>query len=233
MVANANISVMSELFSYVLLALFLYSGYLLYDWKTTLLFLAGSLFWTIPLENFGVLMNFFSYSVRTHPTVYPYYLLWIGPVPFWISIGWFDATFPAFQFSKVLVKRGKTLSRAVVGGLIAVNLDLLIDPVAVASGLWLWTHKSFYFLGVPITNYIGWFMLVSLFITVYDKTVVQRLQIGFLKPLERLIWRGLPNLTSFRTLLTVFFVRLIIFQLIFIVTYVPLLMAISSLATMI
>lgn len=223
-------SIVSELFSYSIAVLFLFSGYLYRGWRVTLLFFVGSLYWTMLLENFGAIMHFFSYNVQTYPTAYPVYLIWIGLVPFWISIGWFDVIFPAFQFSSLFAK-DRTLTKAVLVSLIAVNLDLLIDPAATASGLWAWTHESFYFLGVPITNYIGWFLLPFLFTIVFDITVIRRQSIGILKPLERFIWKNNQNLASFKTLVGTFFLRLVIFQLVFMVIYSPILMTISSLAT--
>ena len=225
---------MSEVVSYLILALFLYSGYYIFGGKIILLFLAGSLFWTLPLESFGVLMKFFSYEVQASPYVYPRYVLWAGIVPFWISVGWFDITFPAFLFSRTLFAKNGALVTSIIGGLIAVNMDLLIDPVATSSHLWRWTHDSFYLLGVPVTNYIGWFLLSSLFLLVFDVTVVKRQHFKFLIPLERVFCKRSHNIdSSFRNLIVTFFFRLIVFQLIFIGIYVPLLTSISGLASMI
>lgn len=233
MALDPTVSLMSEAISYLLLALFLFSGYHLYGGKITLLFLAGSLFWTLPLESFGVLMNIFSYEVQTSPYVYPRYLIWAGVVPFWISIGWFDVTFPAYHFSRTLAQSG-ALVTSIVGGLIAVNMDLLIDPAATSSQLWRWTHDSFYLFGVPVTNYVGWFLLSSLFLLVFDVTVVKRQHFRLLSPIERVVCKSSRNIdSSFRNLIATFFFRLVVFQLIFIGSYVPLLASISGFASMV
>lgn len=45
---------------------------------------------------------------------------------------------------------------------IAVILDLFIDPVAVYAGYWIWFVKGTVFYEIPLLNYVGWFVLMSL-----------------------------------------------------------------------
>jgi len=49
-----------------------------------------------------------------------------------------------------------------IGGLIAVNLDMILDPVAVSPQIagWVWIGGGPYF-GIPIANYIGWFFVAA------------------------------------------------------------------------
>jgi hypothetical protein len=47
-------------------------------------------------------------------------------------------------------------------GAIAVVLDLFIDPVAVAAGYWIWFVKGTVYYGIPLLNYVGWFVLMFL-----------------------------------------------------------------------
>ena len=47
-------------------------------------------------------------------------------------------------------------------GAIAVVLDLFIDPVAVAAGYWIWLVKGTVYYGIPLLNYVGWFVLMFL-----------------------------------------------------------------------
>jgi hypothetical protein len=63
-IPNVATSVGSELVAYGLLAVYIHSGRLRYGLLTTFLFLVGSLYWTLVLENFGVLMSFFSYKAH-------------------------------------------------------------------------------------------------------------------------------------------------------------------------
>jgi len=52
------------------------------------------------------------------------------------------------------------LARGAVAALIGINLDLLMEPVAVRAGLWQWTPAGPW-LGVPIGNFVGWGVIVA------------------------------------------------------------------------
>ncbi len=45
---------------------------------------------------------------------------------------------------------------------IAVLLDLLIDPIAVAAGYWVWLVEGSAYYGIPLLNFAGWFVLMLL-----------------------------------------------------------------------
>ncbi len=46
--------------------------------------------------------------------------------------------------------------------LIAIILDLFLDPVAVAAGYWVWFALGTVYYGIPLLNYVGWFVLMFL-----------------------------------------------------------------------
>ncbi|NIR27893.1 MAG: carotenoid biosynthesis protein [Gammaproteobacteria bacterium] len=46
--------------------------------------------------------------------------------------------------------------------IIAVLLDLFIDPIAVAVGYWKWLIPSELYYGIPMLNFVGWFVLMLL-----------------------------------------------------------------------
>jgi uncharacterized membrane protein len=50
--------------------------------------------------------------------------------------------------------------RAVVAALLGVSLDLLMEPVASARGLWSWTPPGSW-LNVPVGNFVGWSVIVG------------------------------------------------------------------------
>ena len=50
----------------------------------------------------------------------------------------------------------------VLTGVIAVVLDLFIDPIAVRAGYWIWFVKGTVYYEIPLLNYVGWFVLMSL-----------------------------------------------------------------------
>ena len=49
-----------------------------------------------------------------------------------------------------------------LAGIIAVVLDLFIDPIAVEAGYWVWTVQGTVYYGIPLLNYVGWFVLMFL-----------------------------------------------------------------------
>ena len=51
--------------------------------------------------------------------------------------------------------------RSVVGALVVTTFDLTADPLAVENGWWVWLDGGTYF-GVPIHNYVGWFIVAFL-----------------------------------------------------------------------
>ena len=50
--------------------------------------------------------------------------------------------------------------RAVTAALVAITLDLMIEPVAMRAGLWRWTPPGPW-LGVPVGNFVGWGVIVG------------------------------------------------------------------------
>jgi putative membrane protein len=45
---------------------------------------------------------------------------------------------------------------------VAVVLDLFADPVAVRAGYWVWLVPATVYHGIPLLNYVGWFVLMFL-----------------------------------------------------------------------
>ena len=44
--------------------------------------------------------------------------------------------------------------------IIAVVFDLFVDPVAVEAEYWVWFKPGSVYYGIPLLNYVGWFMLM-------------------------------------------------------------------------
>jgi putative membrane protein len=49
-----------------------------------------------------------------------------------------------------------------VAATVALGLDLFIDPVAVAVGYWVWNAPANLYYGIPLLNFVGWFVLMLL-----------------------------------------------------------------------
>lgn len=62
----------------------------------------------------------------------------------------------------MLTQRNLWWQVPLVTAVIAVILDLFIDPVAVHAGYWVWFVKGTVFYEIPLLNYVGWFVLMAL-----------------------------------------------------------------------
>lgn len=120
------------------------------------LFFGVALVYGACLENGGILLGFFHETNLTDTMVKPF----VAPIA--TMIGWSVvltmATFVVWQLRKRLtwLRRSAALSALAVG-VFATLVDLQIDPIATASGCWVW-HESLppWFHGVPLVNFIAW-----------------------------------------------------------------------------
>jgi putative membrane protein len=83
-------------------------------------------------------------------------------IPPIIGINWFlliYATAVAMQRSKLQ----RVTSRIVVGAVVLVLLDLLIEPIAVRLNYWSWAHNH-----VPLSNYISWFVISIIMLGLFE-----------------------------------------------------------------
>jgi putative membrane protein len=72
--------------------------------------------------------------------------------------GWLIIIYSSFTMTNLIFDKQHALL-AVVDAIIATSLDLVIDPVMIGVGAWVWLGKGEYF-GVPWANYGGWFIIV-------------------------------------------------------------------------
>jgi len=77
------------------------------------------------------------------------------------SLGGFRFGFKRYAVPMTLITIPAVL--ASIDATVATNLDLLLDPVSVAPGVagWVWVGGGPFF-GVPISNFIGWFLVTFL-----------------------------------------------------------------------
>jgi uncharacterized membrane protein len=119
---------------------------------------------------FGVSLLFESVGVATGWVYGPYHYtdklgpLFLGLVPYLIPAAWFMMSYPSFVIADRLVpakwKRWeRLLTVAAVGGLVMTAWDLIMDPVMVAGGHWIWEVDGAYF-GIPLQNFCGWWLTV-------------------------------------------------------------------------
>jgi len=88
----------------------------------------------------------------------------LGLVPLIIPVAWFMLSYPSFIIASRLMPGGKKiwawrLSVAAVGVVIMTAWDLVLDPMMVAGGHWVWEEQGAYF-GIPLQNYWGWWLTI-------------------------------------------------------------------------
>ena len=62
----------------------------------------------------------------------------------------------------MLTQRASIWLVPLLAAVVAVAFDLFIDPVAVAAGYWVWLKEANVYYGIPLLNFVGWFVLMSL-----------------------------------------------------------------------
>ena len=60
----------------------------------------------------------------------------------------------------------KKLEKGLLAGVLAVSIDVGIDAIFVAYGIWRWSEGQWF--GVPLANYTAWFMAVGGFVAVWS-----------------------------------------------------------------
>lgn len=81
-------------------------------------------------------------SIYEYPDVYLLQADWLLGVPLWIPIGWSFVVYVAMRTSDKLEADWRF--RPVVDGLLALNLDLTLDPIAAHNGWWTWTSVQYH-----------------------------------------------------------------------------------------
>lgn len=137
-------------------------------WKNALLLLAlvfvVSLFYESVGVATGVIYGPYHYTDKLGPK-------FLGLVPYLIPVAWFMMSYPSFVIADRLVPSGwkrwqRLLAVAAVGGLAMTAWDVIMDPVMVAGGHWVWDVEGAYF-GIPLQNFWGWWLTVFSTYTLY------------------------------------------------------------------
>ncbi len=110
---------------------------------------------------FGLLLEFLSiWQLEAYS--YGTFLLMLGNVPLAIGIGWGVIIYSAKLFSDA-TNLPETI-RPLLDGLLALNIDLAMDAIAIRLGMWDWgMGLQFQFFGVPYANFWAWFWVVVSF----------------------------------------------------------------------
>jgi putative membrane protein len=117
---------------------------------------------------FTISLLFESVGVATGLVYGPYHYSdslgpkFLGLVPYLIPLAWFMMMYPSFLVARALVsasmrRLSRSISIAALGGIIMTAWDMVMDPVMVSAGHWVWDKPGAYF-GVPLQNYWGWWL---------------------------------------------------------------------------
>lgn len=85
-----------------------------------------------------------------------------GGVPLAVAACWAAVILSALALAHRVGRRSPA-GLAAAAAAAGVSLDLLMEPVAVASGLWRWTPPGPW-LQVPIGNFVGWGVIVGVYV---------------------------------------------------------------------
>jgi uncharacterized membrane protein len=145
-------------------------GALRYRWTGIVTFIVICLVVSNILENTSILTGF--------PFGHYHYTGALGPklflVPLLIGPAYFATGYLAWALSTVLigdVRRESnvftTFAVPFIASFLMVMWDLSFDPTAsTVSQIWIWEQGGGYF-GVPLTNYLGWFLTVYVFLQLF------------------------------------------------------------------
>lgn len=129
---------------------------------------ADMLAFAILSGGFTAIMDLLS-SFAAHNYEYP------GQSPIWVTAfifcGWIGMCGSSLLIAEgilcrrgedVLTGRGMWWQGPLLTAAIAVVTDLFMDPVAVAAGYWVWLKEANLYFGIPLLNFVGWFVLMLL-----------------------------------------------------------------------
>jgi uncharacterized membrane protein len=114
---------------------------------------------------------------------------WSHKVPLWVGVGW-GAILYAASWTAQRLALPRWL-RPLAAGLLAVNIDMSLDPIAEKLGFWNWLQPppvNLY--GVPFDNFLGWFAIVATY------SFFVREGFSRVRPTERYSYLWIPPLAA-------------------------------------
>ncbi len=110
---------------------------------------------------YGLLLEW-STIQQLHAYRYGNFLLMMGEVPIMVGIAWGTIIYSVRIFSDSSTLPNEI--RPIMDGLLALNIDLAMDAIAIRLGMWDWGmgFRAEYF-GVPYANFWAWFWVIFSF----------------------------------------------------------------------
>ena len=157
-------------------------------WMATC-FLAGSFVFTGLEESMWILTGRFMPAHSLNPLGEPvfgtYWFtrggLWFLETPVAACVGWFFLAYGSVLVAQKVFPQMGLWGRAAMGGLIAMGIDLWLDPVSTSPEImsWVWAKGDILLLfGIPHSNFVGWFLLIFLFALFWEKLPLMEAKTG-------------------------------------------------------
>jgi putative membrane protein len=103
--------------------------------------------------------------------------LTIAGVPPVIAIAWYGTVVSGWRIVQGIAPRAGRLPKAVLAGILAMALDIVLEPVAAeVERYWLWEGGS-----VPLQNYVSWFAFTFLAVLFLERTAIPMPHSGLVK----------------------------------------------------
>jgi uncharacterized membrane protein len=115
------------------------------------------------LAEYSSTRNGFPFGIYTYIDTTRLRELWVSNVPFWDSLSFVFLSY--FSFLVAAWMRGmKAWETPLVGGVLMMLLDVVIDPVALRGERWFLGKMYFYpeggiYFGVTVANFVGWLLV--------------------------------------------------------------------------
>ena len=120
---------------------------------------------------FGVLLELATIR-QLNAYTYGQFLIMVLDVPLCIGVAWSCIIYSSMEFSNA--SSLPYLLRPILDALLALNIDLALDAVAIRFGFWDWGQGlDFQYFGVPYANFWAWFWVVFFFSLGY-RLIAQR-----------------------------------------------------------
>jgi uncharacterized membrane protein len=139
-----------------------------YSWRDMLVFSVICLVVSNALENLSILTGFpfghYHYSDALGLKLFLVPLL-IGPA--YLGMGYLSWTLARLILGGPRPRDGAVFALPVVASFVMVSWDLTFDPAASTIGRsWIWHDGGAYF-GVPVSNFLGWWLTVYIFFQLF------------------------------------------------------------------
>ena len=122
---------------------------------------------------YGLLLEYIT-IVDSHSYYYGIFTFQIMGVPLGIGAGWAIIIYACSQLAQMFHLRDK-LTGHLFQGLLALSIDLVMDPVATRQGMWIWKPVDQYeirYFNIPWGNFLGWFLVIfsySFFLDIFHQ----------------------------------------------------------------